>query len=556
MNSLWPAASRLSCLQPRAVLQTCYGIDSLAVRLAKRSIRPYSISSLPFRRRLTGDLGRRPLGRICWPQSAFGIASRNFVSRRIVTLYDQVPKNYEDENGLQFREKPLSPVEVTQIFGKGIDANTANRMLKILHGRRVAGTLEDPKFFYTTSKFEDRAKEVALAWLRKNVPVDEIECAARRAEEELREMETEILTDSERIGLYRPNSGSHKEKGGSVYGDSGLDAIRKAKEKEFNEKEATEKEMSQADEIRINTGTLEKISARSQVELRRKGENPRLKYYLERANVLPNTPPEMTKFQRLWPSGLVVLGVVLGSLVFTQVYTPPKQSARMWPDMPPAAATVIAIFIANSIIFGAWHVPMMFRTLNKYFITVPGYPFPMSLVGSIFSHQTLSHFTINMVVLWFVGTRLHDEVGRANFLAIYLSCGAIGSFASLTSWVVRNSFVSSSLGASGALAGIIAAYLWLNNSESVKLFGIFPPEGYPGVPAVAFLALLAGSDVLALTRYNRTPITMDHWAHLGGYAAGIGAAELLKMRARRRKQIEMERRKNLGVIDRIKEGRL
>jgi rhomboid-like protein len=555
MNSLWPAASRISCLQPRrSILQICHRVDSHAARLAQKSIRPYSIPSLPFRRRLTEDLGTRPLGRTCQPQSPFRVIIRNFASRRIVTLYDQVPKYYEDGNGLQFRERPLSQDEVTAIFGKGIDTNTANRLLTVLHGRRVAGTLEDPKFFYTTNKFEERAKKVALAWLRKNVPVDEVESSARKAEEELREMEAELLADSERIGLYKPNSEVQK-----TNGESALDAVRKSKESELDEKEAEEakeKRMSQAGEIRYNTGTLEKITARSKVELRRRGENPKLKYYLERAKVLPDTPPEMTKFQRLWPSGLVVLGVVLGSLVFTQVYTPPKQSARMWPDMPPAAATVIAIFIANSIIFGAWHVPMMLRTLNKYFITVPGYPFPMSLVGNIFSHQTLSHFTINMVVLWFVGTRLHDEVGRANFLAIYLSCGAVGSFASLSSWVIRNNFVSSSLGASGALAGIIAAYLWLNKSETVKLFGIFPPEGYPGIPAAVFLALLIGSDAFCLTRWNRTPITLDHWAHLGGYVAGIGAAELLTMRARQMKQIEMERRKNLGVLDRIKEGRL
>jgi rhomboid-like protein len=166
---------------------------------------------------------------------------------------------------------------------------------------------------------------------------------------------------------------------------------------------------------------------------------------------------------------------------------------------------------------------------------------------------------VNMFVLFFVGSRLHDEVGRANFLAIYLGSGMLGSFVSLTSWVVRSSFVTSTLGASGALAGVIAAYLWLNKNEAVTLFGLselMGDDSWLRMPCWLPLFIMMGADMYALTKWHKGPVKFDHWAHLGGYFTGIAAAEVIRARATRRKQLEIERRKNLGVIDKFREGRL
>jgi len=549
MNSLWLATSRLSCLNTRTTFQaSCCKVDSLAARLPQLSARPYSISTFPFRRREPRIFGKRPFGKL-WqtPTPVYRqLGNRSFASRRIVTKYHELPPEYKDEDGLDFRAQPLSEAEARASFGDIIDARMANTYLRILHGRRVAGTLADPAL---TNPYEKQFYTAALAWLRKNVPVNEVECAGLRAEQELAEMEQQIVSDAERMGLYKPNSGKNK----NLYGESGLDAIRKSKEWEFKKAESKKVKRSQEDEIRQNTGTLEKFSARSHVELRRPGENPKLKYYLERATSL-DPPPEMSKFERLWPSALFVAGVVLTSYLFTQAYTPPKPAWRMWPDMPPSAATVIGIFLANSIVLFAWKIPPLFRVLNKFFITVPGYPRAFSLLGNTFSHQMLSHFTVNMTVLWFVGTRLHEEIGRANFLAIYLSSGVIGSFFSLGSWVMRNNFVSASLGASGAICGIVAAYLWLNSAETVRIFGVFPPEDWPSVSALGILLCLIGLDIVTLNK-KYAIITVDHWAHLGGYATGIASAQMLRMQTRRRKAIEGERRKNLGIAEKISGSR-
>lgn len=59
--------------------------------------------------------------------------------------------------------------------------------------------------------------------------------------------------------------------------------------------------------------------------------------------------------------------------------------------------------------------------------------------------------------------KVHDEIGRGNFLPLYLGAGAIGSMTSLTAHVLLKRFNVSSLGASDAISGIVAANLTLHS---------------------------------------------------------------------------------------------
>ena len=563
MNSLWPAASRISGIHPKTWLQTSGIFNSLAARLAYRAARPYSIYPVPYNRREADSQTGLQLGikyNALNPTSRFGIGIRTYTSDRvtIVTKFEQLPKNYKDGQGLKFRAAPFTEQEALGVFGKGLDADSANRLLRILHGRRVAGTLEDPDAPTNLSVYGTRANEAALSWLREHVPVDEVQNYGLKAEKELQEMGETLIDDGERMGLYKPNSQNIKP-GQSIYGESAFDALRKRNQEREAARLAAKnaKLKSEADDITQNTGTLEPMSASKRVELAKPPMNERLKYYMERAKVLPNTPPEMKWYERLWPSTLVVLGILGLCYIFPSVYIPPMNSQRMFPEIPPSAATVFGLLLANFTVFMLWRFPPAFRMLNKYFMTVPGYPRALSLVGNIFSHQSFSHLGVNMLVLYFVGTRLHDEVGRANFLSIYLASGVMGSFTSLTSYVLRSHFVTSSLGASGALAGIIAAYLWLNKDRPVGLFGYFlPNDSNFFIPSWVPLFLFIGVDIYSLAKRGKAPVTMDHWAHLGGYGTGMLAAEGLNYRREQRKKAEIERRKNMGIIDKIKERRL
>ncbi len=213
--------------------------------------------------------------------------------------------------------------------------------------------------------------------------------------------------------------------------------------------------------------------------------------------------------------------------MFAQVYVPPSPKSRLWPDTPPAAATITAIIAANAIVFMLWRIPPAFRMLNKYFLSVPGYPRALAVLGNIFSHQSIFHIGINMTVLWFLGTRLHDDVGRGNFLAIYFSSGVISSFVSLTAFTLRKNFAVSSLGASGAISGVIAAYLWLHSHDQFRPL-LLPAEYFPGMPGYVGLGVIVGLDVVGLLRGWKFGARFDHYSHLGGYASGILGAQMLK----------------------------
>ncbi|QSZ28826.1 hypothetical protein DSL72_003331 [Monilinia vaccinii-corymbosi] len=580
MNSLWPAA-RTSCLQTRTTLQTCRTIDGLASRLAHGTIRPYSI---PFRRRelgsgkfegegcgWMGSLGlqcskrfygtRRRVSRI--PKSLTTpkkLPSKAESGKKIYTQYAELPADYEDQKGLDYRQNPITEEEAQAIFGRVLDIDSAERFLRVIHGRRVAGTLPDPDEPSSLAYWEKLAQNNALAWLRKNVPVDEDENATLRAEQELAEIEGDIVENSKRLGVYVPNVGGGLTRGGrinlniykpndskepaegskSVYGDSGLDAIRKANEAKFaaREKKRKEEELSQADGTRQITGTLDHVKPRSQVELRRKGEHPWLKYFEKKAQeTVPSVVPELSAFTRLWPSALVVLLTVGVSCTLAHFYIPPVRAARMFPDIPPAVTTVSALILANAAVLFLWRVPPAWQMLNKYFMIIPAYPRGLSMVGSVFSHQAFSHFLSNMTLLAILGVQLHDDIGRANFLALYFTTGAISSFSSLAWWVWKKAFITSSLGASGAVCAVISAFLWYRRDEGVSILGAAPSTS----SWFLLLGLLVGMEIFSWRRVRKGgKQILDHQSHMAGYIAGIMGTEVIRKRQaeERRKRAE------------------
>ncbi|KZF22251.1 rhomboid-domain-containing protein [Xylona heveae TC161] len=455
----------------------------------------------------------------------------------------QQPLYEHDGEGIRFREKDLTQKEVEAIVGPHVDADMANRLLRTLHECRLTGTLDELDSMPVATAYNRNVIQNALAWLRRNYPVDEEAAVRARAEQEAQAYEEKLRADAERLGLYRPEEGSKKSKSPSVYGSSGIDALHEHYEKqpakEYNWK-------SQAQEVSENTGTLEKFGRNAKLAKREPSE--RMKYYMERAMISKDeAAPEMSKFQRLWPSALLTVAVVSLAYLFSLYYSPPARSARLWPDMPPAAATIFGIILANTTIFALWRVPPAWRFLNRYFLSVPGWPVAASTLGNVFSHQQLNHLLTNMVVLWFIGTRLHDDVGRGNFLAIYLSSGVLASFFSLSSFVLRNRFVTSSLGASGAIAGVLAAWCAINSDKQFSIIFI-PPDWIPPLSSTLILSCFIAVELLGIARgWSK----IDHFAHLGGYIAGLSSAQIVKDRRRRELEARRKAHEQKGWIGKV-----
>ncbi|PLB44038.1 rhomboid-domain-containing protein [Aspergillus steynii IBT 23096] len=472
------------------------------------------------------------------------------------------------ENGIQPRAKPFSQAEINAIFGPSarVSHSMGNRVLAVLHGRRLNGTpeLDLPRDIILAVRGPSRDK--ALEWLREHYPLDEDAAILARFEREEREAEERLIRRAENLGLYKPQSGSFGAELGESNDPSGRSILQETRQRnearilaeeekrrqEWLEGEAQDREKMQR-MVERNTA-LQKYEESSALEARPRADpsqRPFLawiqKHHLQ-ATDWDIDISHVTTRSRLLP-GLVFTVIALGlCYVFAQNYEPPAKADRIWPTVPPAAATALAIVGANFGIFALWKVcPPAWRMLNRYFITVAAYPRTASLVGNVFSHQSFLHLAGNMFVVWWVGTQLHDEIGRGNFLAIYLASGIFGSFASLTVNVLRGRLAVTSLGASSAISGCLGSWCTLHADDKFTFF--FVPKEWQETCSIQGKVFLTGLVLLELVnlRFSAIGGQIDNWAHLGGLLIGT-------LSALAHKRQEKERLENTSWFDRMFRG--
>ncbi|RKU40664.1 hypothetical protein DL546_002134 [Coniochaeta pulveracea] len=456
--------------------------------------------------------------------------------------YTDLPRDYKDHVGLPFRRKDLVAHEVITIFGPMMDTDKANHLLRVMHGRRVAGTLDDPEVQINTVEYTEKQKEDALKYLRHIAPVDEVINAGLRAEDELRALEegntAEVEGEKEKEGAGNLGYGSRfkvykaADQEDDVYGPSALDKIRKRNEARWQAQKARQEEerrLREEAEAKANPGGLAKIDPNAPRQL-----SPALQKWADKATSDLKEPPQMSAWERLMPSTIFVALVAAGFATYAYFYEPPEQENRLWPDYSPSSATVGALIMMNIAAFCLWRVPPAWGLMNKYFMVVAATPKPFSMVGAIFSHQAASHLLMNTVFLWYLGTKLHDEVGRGDFLATYFAAGSIGFLATLYSLVLAKRFEMMTLGLSGAFYGVATAYFWLHRFDGFKILGL-PPDPASGIQGLGFIGLMLALNIAAVFSKNHR---MDYYSHIGGMAVGLICGAL------------MEKRKKAGVYAR------
>lgn len=135
----------------------------------------------------------------------------------------------------------------------------------------------------------------------------------------------------------------------------------------------------------------------------------------------------------------------------------------------------------------------------------------------MFFHANIWHLLGNMLFLWVFGDNVEDAVGHFKFLVFYLLCGAI---AALVHAHITPSPEKPLIGASGAVAGVIAAYLMLHPRVRVwVLVARFIPVRINAAIALGFWVLLQ-FGMLYLTQTGAVKGPVAWWAHIGGLAAG------------------------------------
>ncbi|KAJ6790189.1 hypothetical protein PWT90_07895 [Aphanocladium album] len=455
---------------------------------------------------------------------------RTLFSHHGIRDYEQLPSDYKDQVGLPFSSKELTDAEAQRIFGPNMKTTAANYLLRVLHGRRIAGTLDDPAYAVNTMRFSDEQIGAALAYLRKTVPVEEVRNAGLRAEDELMQMEEDMAkAEKAKEGGAEPEEAAKAEAPYTedpVYGHSAFDQIRannEAKQKARDlaeEKERLEREEQEG----IVTGTLAEVDQVTGGERTRAITNPKIQAYYDEAQSDLAEPPQMSAAARIMPSAAVVALVVGLLFAVSAVYEEPAERYRMFPQVTTSQATVAALVGLNVLVYMAWKVPPLWKHLNKWFIVAIATPRPLSMFTTIFSHQSLSHLVTNMLPLVVIGPALHDELGRADFLTLFLGCGSLAFVGSLATYTLRGMLGTTTIGASGATLGLCAAYFWEHRMDGFKFFGL-PDNGVHGI------IFLAGLVALQLAGLGKTLARrIDLASHLTGLAAGVATMEAIQRR--------------------------
>jgi len=171
----------------------------------------------------------------------------------------------------------------------------------------------------------------------------------------------------------------------------------------------------------------------------------------------------------------------------------------------------------------AWGVvPREFSAGQDLPPTIPS-PYWTTLLTSMFLHGGWGHLGGNMLFLWIFGDNIEHRIGHVRFLVFYLICGLAAGIAHI---VFNSTSMIPTVGASGAISGVLGGYLLLfpRNRVYVMTWG-----GVAAVPAVLMLGLwILLQFINGFGTVAQTPETggVAYLAHIGGFAAGMILAPL------------------------------
>jgi membrane associated rhomboid family serine protease len=155
-----------------------------------------------------------------------------------------------------------------------------------------------------------------------------------------------------------------------------------------------------------------------------------------------------------------------------------------------------------------------------------------TLFTSMFLHGGVVHLVGNMLYLHIFGDNIEYAFGRGRYLAFYLLCGIAASVAHILSITTTGGWFVPAVGASGAISGVLGAYLLLYPRARVLTLVLVYWVYIVHIPAVFFLGFWFIFQFLEgmLTLGLGMPSGVAYWAHIGGFVVGIALAPLLKKR--------------------------
>lgn len=148
-----------------------------------------------------------------------------------------------------------------------------------------------------------------------------------------------------------------------------------------------------------------------------------------------------------------------------------------------------------------------------------------TLFTSMFMHGGIAHIAGNMLFLWIFGDNIEDRLGHVRYLLFYLVCGVIASLAHVFTTAAfasqQSGMLVPSLGASGAISGVLGGYILLHPSRrvTVLLFRIFMPV--PAYVAIGLWFVFQLVSGLGMLGGGSQQGGVAYAAHIGGFIAGL-----------------------------------
>lgn len=168
---------------------------------------------------------------------------------------------------------------------------------------------------------------------------------------------------------------------------------------------------------------------------------------------------------------------------------------------------------------------MQWSVVPRRLLANPASDFP-TLFSSMFMHAGWLHLGGNMLYLWIFGDNVEDAFGHIKFLIFYLICGLAADFAQI---IVSTGSNIPNLGASGAIAGVLAAYLVLFPRGQVRVLmgqGVIPMPALVVIGIWIVLQLISGIGSITTAAADTGGVA--YMAHIGGFLAGLVLAFILR----------------------------
>ena len=182
--------------------------------------------------------------------------------------------------------------------------------------------------------------------------------------------------------------------------------------------------------------------------------------------------------------------------------------------------------LASSFVYSLGMIPAVLFNSSQLSTDLYLIPAEATIISSMFMHGGFMHIAGNMLYLWIFGNNVEDSMGSVKFIVFYLLCGTA---AALTQALVDPSSQIPMIGASGAVSGVLGAYLLLYpHARVLVVFTLIIIFKTFRVPAMFVLGAWFLIQVFNSTASVSGEGGVAWWAHIGGFVAGMLLIPLFK----------------------------